>query len=121
MKGKRIFQFSILKKYPQVVCVVSTRSFGSIKQRGILCYDNAKHFFDTLNIPLETGVFTRQVHGKDCIVVNDSKKQIVGRADGLLTQKKGIVVGMATGDCLPIVFFEKNKNIVGVVHAGFKG
>jgi YfiH family protein len=118
---EKILQFSLLKAFPPVVCAVSTRAFGSIKQRGIVCYDNAKDFSAALNVPITNCVFTRQVHGNAVIAVENAERLVIGRADGLLTQQKDIVVGMATGDCLPIVFFEKNKNIIGVVHAGFKG
>ncbi len=42
------------------------------------------------------------------------------KADALITQEKGIALFLLTADCLPIVLFDPIKEIVALVHAGWK-
>ena len=42
-------------------------------------------------------------------------------ADSLYTDIRGVGIGVYTADCLPIMYFAEEKNIVGVVHAGWRG
>jgi YfiH family protein len=43
------------------------------------------------------------------------------QADALVTNKPGIVLGILTADCLPILFADTKKKIIGAAHAGWKG
>jgi|Deesub1362B_J571_1020462.scaffolds.fasta_scaffold00082_64 hypothetical protein len=42
-------------------------------------------------------------------------------ADGVLTDKAGIMVGVKVADCVPILIYERNRKVWGVVHAGWRG
>ena len=39
----------------------------------------------------------------------------------LITNKKGIALGILTADCAPILIYDPKKNIIAAVHAGWKG
>lgn len=41
--------------------------------------------------------------------------------DALLTSLRGIAVGVRTADCLPILFYARDIQVVGAVHAGWRG
>ena len=61
-----------------------------------------------------------QIHSnKIHFIKKISKKKLVG--DGLITKSKGLMIGVLTADCAPIIFFDPNKNIIGIAHAGWKG
>lgn len=42
-------------------------------------------------------------------------------ADGAVTDKKGIVLAIRTADCAPVLFYDKEHQIIGVAHAGWRG
>ncbi|MEW6162547.1 MAG: peptidoglycan editing factor PgeF [Nitrospirota bacterium] len=42
-------------------------------------------------------------------------------ADAVLTKRKGILIGVQVADCVPILFSDIKRLIVGAVHAGWKG
>jgi len=42
-------------------------------------------------------------------------------ADAVLTVQKGIAIGVQTADCVPVLLYEKDKAVIGVVHAGWRG
>lgn len=41
--------------------------------------------------------------------------------DGLVTQKKGLLIGVQTADCVPLLMVDPKKQIIAAVHAGWKG
>lgn len=55
------------------------------------------------------------------VVVDNSKKRLNQNADGLITNKKNVFLGVVTADCLPVIFYDKKSEMVGIAHAGYKG
>ena len=41
--------------------------------------------------------------------------------DALYTKEKGVPLCIFHADCVPIFFIDETRNIVGIIHAGFKG
>lgn len=41
--------------------------------------------------------------------------------DGLITAEKGLVLSCFTADCVPVYFVEPVKQVIGVVHSGWRG
>jgi YfiH family protein len=41
--------------------------------------------------------------------------------DALITNKKNTAIGVFTADCVPILMFDKKKQVVAAVHSGWKG
>lgn len=57
-----------------------------------------------------------QIHGAKVVVYKGQAKDV---GDGIITDKKGIVIGVKTADCYPI--FLVSQNAVGVLHTGWRG
>lgn len=66
-------------------------------------------------------VTMEQVHGDRIIEVNDKRLKEAGEADGMVTQEKGIFLGVLTADCVPILFAVSGRALVAVAHAGWRG
>ena len=65
-------------------------------------------------------ILLNQIHSNNIYYLNKIlKKKLVG--DGLITNVKGLGIGILTADCVPILFYEPKKNIIGAIHAGWKG
>ena len=47
------------------------------------------------------------------------KKKI--NSDAIITKVKGLVLGVLTADCVPIIIYDFKNEIVGCIHAGWKG
>jgi YfiH family protein len=67
-----------------------------------------------------TGVY--QVHGNRCVIVDD-KSDVTARpeADALATRTSGIILGILTADCVPVLFADREAGVIGAAHAGWKG
>jgi len=64
-----------------------------------------------------------QIHSNKLIFINKNfkfnKKKI--KADAVITNQKILPIGVLTADCVPILIYDKKKNIVAAIHAGWKG
>jgi len=67
-----------------------------------------------------TGLY--QVHGNRCVIV-DETSDLAARpeADALATRTPGILLGILTADCVPVLFADAQAGVVGAAHAGWKG
>ena len=63
-----------------------------------------------------------QVHGTDVTHVTEPWTPGNGpRADAMVTDRRGIALGIVTGDCAPVLFADPGAGIVGAAHAGWRG
>ena len=42
-------------------------------------------------------------------------------ADAMITKMKGFAIGVVTADCVPIILYDLNNEIIACIHAGWKG
>jgi YfiH family protein len=65
-------------------------------------------------------VSLRQVHSDIIRLVDKAgEPQLVG--DGMITKTSGLLLGIQTADCLPIMLVDPKHRGVGVFHAGWRG
>lgn len=65
-----------------------------------------------------------QVHSPDVVTVTESwGDPPEGRpvADALVTDRPGIVLGIVTADCAPVLFADREARVIGAAHAGWRG
>jgi polyphenol oxidase len=61
--------------------------------------------------------YLRQIHS-DEIYSYDGQ---IHEGDALITDIKGVGIGVFTADCVPIMMYDKNKGVIAAVHSGWKG
>ncbi len=62
-----------------------------------------------------------QVHSADIVVTDRAWSEDRPRADGIVTNKPGLAIGIVTADCGPVLFAETKAGIIGAAHAGWQG
>ena len=63
-----------------------------------------------------------QVHGADVVTVDAPwPAGAGGRADAMVTCQPGLVLGIVTADCAPVLLADTAARVVGAVHAGWRG
>lgn len=65
-----------------------------------------------------------QIHSPDCVYVDAPFTGDRPRADALVTDKPGLIIGIVTADCGPILFQGQKADgspIIGAAHAGWGG
>ena len=63
-----------------------------------------------------------QVHSPDCVTVSEPWSDAERpHADALVTARPGILLGIVTADCTPVLFADREAGVIGAAHAGWKG
>ena len=65
-------------------------------------------------------VTVHQVHSADVAVIEGPLSQ-KPRADAMVTSTPGLVLGILTADCQPVLFADAKAGVIGAAHAGWRG
>ena len=83
--------------------------------------DNRRLAADAV-LPDATLVGVFQVHGADVETVTQPWTDAYRpRADAMVTDRPGLLLGILTADCAPVLFADTAAGVVGAAHAGWKG
>jgi polyphenol oxidase len=63
-------------------------------------------------------VTPRQVHGTAVVTAAADRTP---EADGLVTGARGLLVGIVTADCVPVLLLARERRVAAAVHAGWRG
>lgn len=66
-------------------------------------------------------VLARQVHSAIAITVTAPWEGPPPEADALVTNRPGVLIGVVTADCAPVLFADAEAGVVGAAHAGWRG
>ena len=127
IKSKKLIKFKNINHAFFNSIIESSTSIYKSSNFGQETSDNKKNISRDLNIvSKKIGckknhlILLNQIHSNKIIHVKKiKKKKLTG--DGLITDKKGIALGILTADCAPILFYDPKKNIIAAVHAGWRG
>jgi hypothetical protein len=65
----------------------------------------------------------KQIHSNRILVASraDLARPMPPKADGLLTDEPGLLIGVQTADCIPVLVADRRRRAVGAFHAGWRG
>lgn len=133
-----LFTFEHFKRFPSLLHTVTTRSddlpyaFSLALHTGeapeqIVANRNRLSRLLSSETPLHY-VLADQTHSDNiqCITRKETRgweslSDAVKECDALITDVKGVVLGILTADCVPILLYDRQKEVVAAVHAGWKG
>jgi len=72
----------------------------------------------------ETPLITlRQIHSTDVILARSSDVNWSApcEGDGLITHEPGLLLGVQTADCIPVLVADPSRRVVAAFHAGWRG
>jgi YfiH family protein len=84
--------------------------------------ENRRRATERLGFEPTALVTLRQVHGADCLPVTGAWSGAEPpEADALATDRPGLLLGVLTADCVPVLFADPVAGVIGAAHAGWKG
>ena len=129
-----MFYSKQLKKYNKIKhCFFSrNRGFSKGLYKSLNCgkgsNDNKKNILKNLlliskkmDVKKSNLALMYQTHSKKVIEIkkNYLKKRIY--SDAIITKTKNLALCVVTADCVPILLYDYINNIIGCIHAGWKG
>ncbi len=132
--GLRILQADALAKIPWLVHGFSTRPGGlsdlggeRVLNLGFAEWDakenvleNRRRFQSALEAEKLALCGLSQIHS-DVVQVFDAAPTTPCRGDASATNRPGLLLGVQTADCVPILLVDPKKRAVAAVHAGWRG
>lgn len=72
--------------------------------------------------PLQDVATVYQIHSADAVAIDAlTTPENRPKADGVVTNVPGLVIGILTADCGPVLFADAEAGVVGAAHAGWRG
>jgi YfiH family protein len=132
------YRFKQFKDHPKCVHVVTTKSIsepcglslalhtGEVEAKII---DNRKKVSSLLSLEDDLHfIVANQTHSDHIkiIVEKETKgwkglEDAVADCDALITNQKGVMLTILTADCVPVLLYDKEKEVIAAIHAGWKG
>jgi YfiH family protein len=83
---------------------------------------NHRMIFETLGLSSKEVVTAHQVHGNRVARVGrEDGGKVMPATDGLVTGIPGLSLMLRFADCLPIFLYDRERGVVGLGHAGWRG
>lgn len=136
------YEFNNFKKYKELKHLVTDRLDGHSKEPfdslnvGLHVTDNKSTVLKNrqeiskyIGYDIKDFVFMEQVHGSNIRIIKKDNKgkgstsleTAVKNTDAMITNEKGIVLSVFVADCIPIIIYDPHKQILAVVHGGWRG
>ena len=72
-------------------------------------------------LPKSSIITLHQTHSNQSILLKNKPSKKKYLYDGVVTNKKNLILSILTADCAAILFYDPKKLIIGACHAGWKG
>ena len=72
-------------------------------------------------LPKNNIITLHQTHSNQSIILKNKPDKEKYIYDGIVTNKKNLILSILTADCAPVLFYDSKKIIIGACHAGWKG
>jgi len=133
-RGLRILQVPAFSKLPWLIHGFSTKPGGVSDQNGekVLnlgftewdtkenVLENRRRFQSALGASDLKLISLKQIHS-DVIHLFDALPAETCQGDASITNRSGLLLGVQTADCVPILLVDTKKRAIAAVHAGWRG
>ncbi len=137
-----IFRFNSLEQFTNLFHFTTARaggcSTGTYASFSLSCFagdsedcvrKNREQLCNVIGIDVRSLYVPHQTHGTELLLVENDfvtapakqQVQMLYGKDALLSSQKGVCIAVSTADCVPILLYAKNKQVIGAVHAGWRG
>jgi YfiH family protein len=96
-----------------------TKAFFTTRQFNEENVPVSKALSAEFNIP-ESNIFLPvQKHTDRVYVLKSGHERVI--ADAVISDRENVLIGVIVADCVPVLLYDREKRVIGAVHAGWKG
>lgn len=94
---------------------------GSDDDQGAVI-ENRARIASSVGVAPDQLVTVHQIHSPDVVTVTQAWTPATApKADAMVTNRRGIGLGVLAADCTPVLFADTNTKVIGAAHSGWKG
>ena len=135
-----LITFDLLNKFSKIAHFCTTRqggvSVGNYASMNMSPFsgDNVEHQSENLNLlkkKLNSTdlIIPFQTHGTEIGIINEDfiqknfaeRADLINGVDALITKEPNVCIGVTTADCVPLIFYDPQLEVIAVAHAGWRG
>lgn len=123
MIDRRLITIPTIESIDNIQHAFTTRQGGlGARNSGIKAPDDWNAVAEAFGIAPDRLVTVNQVHGEAIVTIDGQNYPSMRRAqaDALITNVRGIAIGIETADCVPILLIDPVTPAIGAVHAGWR-
>jgi YfiH family protein len=142
-KGEvELFKFRNLSKHIEIKHFITSRKGGvsagaydslnigfGTNDFSINVLENRHRMAVETEIPLDSFIMANQVHGTNIEIVTGKYKGMgafyrdnaLKATDAMITNQSEICLFIMNADCVPVLFYDPGKKVIGAAHAGWRG
>ncbi|MGQ9815437.1 MAG: polyphenol oxidase family protein, partial [Candidatus Roseilinea sp.] len=84
--------------------------------------ENCRRMYAAMSTQAERAVTSWLVHGNAVrVITEDDLGQNDIHADAMVTDRRGIALTLRFADCVPVLFHDPAREVIGIAHAGWLG
>lgn len=135
VKGKQIeyLQFKKLLKYPEIKYAYvigldkNFEFYPSDENKNNITKNNFKKICTELNLDYNNLVNVKQNHTDNIQIITEKINKdepdfnLYENTDGLITNKKNLILSTKNADCILLVFYDPIKKVIANIHSGWRG
>ncbi len=119
-------QSKLLNQFKNLTQCFTTKKMGNIafhvNDKKIQVIQNHKTLAKHLSYNVESLVHMKQIHSCEVREVQECDNfSTIPSCDALITDKKNIPLMVMVADCAPVLFYDAQKKVIAVAHAGRAG
>lgn len=102
---------------------ISSRSAGNMRLGdGFDPTNNRKSFLVKFGLKPSVLVSAQLAHSNKVVVVSDDQLgQVINQVDGLIVAQSEVFLAITVADCLPVVIYQPDKQLIALLHVGWQG
>jgi len=109
---QNIYKAETLSQFPKLIHGFTTRDLAND-------YDRIAQEINVLPSQIYA---LKQFHSTEIVCLDHDMDLVhVPPGDAYITERKDVIVGVKTADCVPILIYDVKKDVVAAIHAGYKG
>lgn len=133
-----LYGFKQFENYPKCIHAVSTRLRSEPYDFSLALHtgedvktivDNRKKLSSLLDTDNDLHfIVANQTHSEHIGIISrvqtrgwQGEEDAVSDCDALITNQKGVMLTILSADCVPVLLYDKEKEVVAGIHAGWKG
>ena len=101
--------------YKSLNCGVGSKD----KKRNV--FKNLNYVSQKMGVKKKQLILMSQSHSNEVIEIKKSNYNKKISCDAMITRVKGLSLCVLTADCVPIIIYDLKNDIIGCIHAGWKG
>jgi YfiH family protein len=132
-----VYTYDIPDSYDDIIAFTTTKntkydySFSLALHTGenkTMILSNRQQLLKDLELEDYNIILANQTHSCNISIVNDSisrgwndENSAILDTDAIITNQKGLLLGILTADCVPILLYDRTKGVISAIHAGWRG